>query len=83
MFFAKFCLMLHLQEQIGCDSTTGDEFLFMEEKVGKLFIYKYLASNTPMCLAVGDNCDDNLSLIKSTHFRERRCKFLRLTRRSR
>ena len=76
-------LMLHSQEQLGCDSTTADEFLFSEENFGRLFIYKYTASNTPMCLGVASNCDDNLSLIKSTNFRDRRCTFSLLIQRGR
>ena len=78
---SMFCLTLHSQEQLGCDSTTKDDFLFEEEKVGRLFIYKYMATNT--CLGVASDCDENLSLITSTNFRDRRCKFSLLTRRSR
>lgn len=80
---SMFWLMLQSQEQLGCDSATGDEFLFAGEKVGRLFIYKYMATNTPMCLGVASDCDENLSLIKSTNFRNRRCKFSLLTRRGR
>ena len=72
---SMFCLMLHSQKQLACDSTTGYEFLFAEEKVGRLFVHKYIG--------VSSDCDDNLSLIKSTDFRDRRCKFSRLIRRSR
>ena len=71
---SMFCSMLHSQKQ-GCDSTTGYQFLFEEEKVGRLFVYKYLANNAPMCLGVASDCDDSLSLINSTNFRDRRCKF--------
>ena len=77
-----FCLMFHSQEQSGCDSTIRDDFLFEEEKVGKLFRYKYMATNTPMYLGVASDCDENLSLIHSNN-RDRRCKFTVLTKRSR
>ena len=80
---SMFCLMLYSQKQLRCDSTTGHEFLFAEEKVGRLFVYKYMASNTPMCLGVPNDCDDNLSLIESSDFRDRRCKFSLLIRRGR
>ena len=80
---SMFSLMLPSQKQLACDSTTGYEFLFAEEKVGRLFVYKYMAGNTPMCLGVSSDCDDNLSLINSTDFRDRRCTFSRLIRRSR
>lgn len=75
--------MLHSQEQSGCDSTTGDDFLFEEEKVGKLFTYKSMATNTSMYLGVSSDCDENLSLIYSASNRDRRCKFTVLTQGSR
>lgn len=80
---SMFYLMLCSQEQLGCDSTTTDDFLFEEDKVGRLFIYKYMATNTPMCLGVAGDCDESLSLVKNTNFHDRRCKFSILTQRSR
>ena len=80
---SMFSLMLPSQKQLACDSTTGYEFMFAEEKVRRLFVYKYMAGNTPICLGVSSDCDDNLSLIKSTDFWDRRCEFSRLIRRSR
>ncbi|KAL9967731.1 hypothetical protein ACROYT_G026021 [Oculina patagonica] len=71
------------EEKARCDSTIGHDFLFEEEKVGKLFKYKYMATNTAMYLGVSSDCDENLSLISSTNNRDRRCSFKVLARRSR
>ena len=73
-------LPLLLQEQ-RCDRTTKDSFLFEEERVGKLHQYKHRDINGTMHLGVPENCDKNLSLIRTTKL-DRRCSFKKLKKRT-
>ena len=64
-----------------CDNTTEDSFLFIEERVEKLYQYKHRDINKTLKLGVPQNCDENLSLISTTQ-RDRRCLFTKLRRRT-
>ncbi|XP_078375847.1 uncharacterized protein LOC144659304 [Oculina patagonica] len=62
-----------------CDSTTENSFLFVEERVGKLYQYKHRNINGTMQLCLPRNCDENLSLIRTNKL-DRRCSYKKLKR---